>query len=296
MRLLYTAIIILFLFNNIISQHIQSAFLKNGDEIHLDLLPENGLVYNHTIRKGHTVYSLAKYFQISEAEILRVNNLNSERSISINQTVYIPFDHRILFKGENLASIKYGLYIPVYYTVQAKDNLFRISKYLFDQPISSMMKRNKMEDYNLSLGQKLLVGWMPIDTDKIIVKPDDIGAISPNLPVKDTIGLYIKNELFNPDASIQKASRKLSKYKGIAIWDRNSSDKKNMFALHSSAQSNSIIEIYNPLLNRTAYATVVGQIPKQSYPEDVSLIISPKVAEALGALDTRFLVEVKFYQ
>ena len=270
--------------------------MNDGDEIVIDLLPENGLVYNHTIQKGHTAYSLARYFQISTSDILKINNLEESTALNLGQSVVIPFDPRIMFKGTDLGAIKYGIYVPVYYIVKAKDNLFRLSKYIFDQPIDILMQRNNMENYNLTVGQKLLVGWLPIDSDKEVQRPEGIGSISPVLPITDTIGLFIKNELFNPDIAQHRDNRILTKSKGIAIWDRNSSDKENMFALHADAQSKSVIEIYNPLLNRTAYATVVGTIPRESYPADVSVIISPKVAEALGALDTRFLVEVKFYQ
>jgi LysM repeat protein len=289
-------IIAFFFYSNIYSQYIQSSFLNNGDEIVVDLQPENGLVYNHTFRKGSTVYSLSRYFQISVNDILKLNNLQSETSIGLGQAVTVPFDAKLIFKGENLKNIKYGIHIPVYYIVKPKDNLFRICKYYFDQPIESMMKRNNLDDFNLALGQKLLVGWLPIDSDKEISKPTEIGSLETHIEISDTIGLYIKNELFNPDIKEQKENRKLVKSKGIAIWDRTSNDQNNMFALHSEAKSNSIIEIYNPLLNRTAFATVVGGIPSEAYPKDVSLIISPKVAKALGALDSRFLVEVKFYQ
>ncbi|NNF34831.1 MAG: LysM peptidoglycan-binding domain-containing protein [Saprospiraceae bacterium] len=270
--------------------------MNNGDEIVVDLQPENGLVYNHTFQKGNTVYSLSRYFQISIDDILKLNKLQSVTSIGLGQTVTVPFDAKLIFKGENLDNIKYGIYIPVYYEVQAKDNLFRICKYFFDQSIESMMKRNDLKDFNLALGQRLLVGWLPIDSDKEVIKPKEIGSVNSHIEISDTIGLYIKNELFNPDIEEQKDKRKLVKSKGIAIWDKYSNDQNNMFALHSEAMANSIIEIYNPLLNRTAFATVVGGIPTKAYPEDVSLIISPKVAKALGALDSRFLVEVKFYQ
>jgi len=289
-------IIAFFFYTNIYSQYIQSAFLNNGDEIVVDLQPENGLVYNHTFQKGNTVYSLSRYFQISIDDILKLNKLQSVTSIGLGQTVTVPFDAKLIFKGENLDNIKYGIYIPVYYEIKAKDNLFRICKYFFDQSIESMMKRNDLKDFNLALGQRLLVGWLPIDSDKEVIKPKEIGSVESHIEISDTIGLYIKNELFNPDIEEQKDKRKLVRSKGIAIWDKYSDDQNNMFALHSEAMANSIIEIYNPLLNRTAFATVIGGIPTKAYPEDVSLIISPKVAKALGALDSRFLVEVKFYQ
>ena len=84
--------------------------------------------------------------------------------------------------------------------------------------------------------------------------------------------------------------------KGIAIWNQTSSNSKNLFALHPTAKVGTFIEITNPMMNKTVQAKVIGNIPPRTYTDDVSLVISPRVAKMLGVVDRRFRVEVKFQE
>ena len=83
---------------------------------------------------------------------------------------------------------------------------------------------------------------------------------------------------------------------GIALWNKNSVDKENLYAMHKTAKINSLIEIYNPLLKRKAFAKVIGNIKPGLYPDDISLIVTPRVAQSLGMKDKRFRVVMKFYE
>ncbi len=84
--------------------------------------------------------------------------------------------------------------------------------------------------------------------------------------------------------------------KGIAIWNQSSTDSKNLFALHSTAKVGTYIEITNPMMNKTVQAKVIGNIPPRTYTDDVSLVISPRVAKSLGVVDRRFLVKIKYQE
>ena len=298
MRKYYFAIITLFFLSEVsVSQDIHMPIMDVNNKIILDLIPESGLVYIHTIQKGHTIYSLAKTFQIKVDDIKVINKISENNILNLGQIVHVPFDIESMNVNGNLDTITNGFYIPVIYQVKAKDNLFRLCKYIFDQPIANMMTRNKVTNYDLSLGQELIVGWLPIESNRRVDQPERIGSVlNTKEKIIDTTGIYTKNELFNPELKVQKPKRILQKHKEVALWDKSSKDNSTMFAMHINAAINSIIEIYNPLQNRTAYATVVGSVPTEVYPEGTNLIISPKVAKALGALDSRFLVEVKYYQ
>ena len=50
------------------------------------------------------------------------------------------------------------------------------------------------------------------------------------------------------------------------------------------------------MLNRKVIAKVVGNLPPKAHKKNVDLIISPKVAETLGAVDKRFYVQVRFIE
>lgn len=89
---------------------------------------------------------------------------------------------------------------------------------------------------------------------------------------------------------------KLMENKGIAIWRNNGFGKNKMFALHATARINSYIELDNPMMDRVVYAKVVGNIPPNTYPEEVKVIISPKTASNLGVLDQRFFIKMKYLE
>ena len=80
------------------------------------------------------------------------------------------------------------------------------------------------------------------------------------------------------------------------MWNKEGSDKVNSFVLHATAKINSVIELYNPLTKRTTYAKVIAHIPANTYSSDISILISPKVAERLGALDDRFQIKMTYYK
>jgi hypothetical protein len=83
--------------------------------------------------------------------------------------------------------------------------------------------------------------------------------------------------------------------RGIAYWNK-SSQSSELFVMHDEAKVNTQIELYNPLVNKRIIATVVARIPGNAYPEDINLVLSPAVARNLGAFDSRFYVEMKYYK
>ena len=64
--------------------------------------------------------------------------------------------------------------------------------------------------------------------------------------------------------------------------------------MHRKAPIGSIIALFNPMTNRTVYAVVIAAMPESIYSEDVAVVVSPRVAQLLGAKDARFYVKVKY--
>lgn len=83
---------------------------------------------------------------------------------------------------------------------------------------------------------------------------------------------------------------------GIAIWDREEGDRENLFVMHDKAKPNSYIRLRHPVTNKEVTAMVLCPIPKGIHGDNVSIILSPAVALALGALNTTFKIEMDYYQ
>lgn len=284
-------------------------FSHNGnanqiDEIILKVNINNQPFIETNLKKGQTIYYLARQYNTDVKSIAMVNDLSDLASLQIGQAIKVPINPAIIFSENPNTIPPLQNRTPVFYIVKPKETLYRISKVYFDQPIENIMNLNNFTSFDLTVGQKIQLGWIlhPVKPEQLKLQEELTSSLEEkpsddsNEEVKDTINLYIKNKLFSKVDSLDKSESSIIKSrKEIAIWDKTAPNNDHMFALHRDAKKNSIIEIHNPLLNRTAFATVIGRVPPDSYTEDVTLIISPEVAKALGALDSRFMVEVKFY-
>jgi LysM repeat protein len=286
---------------------------------------ESSYFYHHEIQKGQSLYALSRIFNVSISRLYEINNLDTEAIIDIGQQIKVPINDDYLYKGVSLVGLKFGHYIPVYYKTKPKDNLFRISRVYFHQPIENLSKRNNLVDNNLALGQDILIGWLPIGSatpveneDEFVENfddpeslPDLTNPVSPstidlNLEIAESVSTETKSDSFmHVDMAPEGFNLSLlgsltySKYmkeikrSEVANWDNTMPDNGMVYVLHKDAILDSFIDLYNPLVRRSVRAKVIGRIPYGAYTNDVSLVLSPHTAKQLGALDNRFKVEVK---
>ena len=296
---------------------------------------QNGdFIYVHKIKKGETIYRLAKLFKLRVKEIFEINPHVQNTIISIGEKISFPIKNKIISTQKELTGDEKNP-IPVVYRVRQKENIFRISRIYFDQPMENLIVRNKIQGLDISTGQKLTIGWImkgsieqaiqPVATpqqqdvfEKIIQKSKDEQKYSEseNLPVKTIVKVDLEeakiiNSIQQDEASSKGESNSHRKFtkkieakptytvrttKGLAIWKKDSADMENLFALHPTARVNTMIEITNPMLNRKVLAKVIGNLPENSYPKAVQLVVSPRVASELGVIDTRFFVEIRYLE
>lgn len=342
MQYRFTFLLLITIITGAYSQQSSNPMIDQGSEVLIDRLPENDFYYTHIIQKGQTVYSLARTFKTSVSEIYAMNNLSANSPIDIGQTVKVPFATDALYTEKSSASLPNNKYVPVYYMAQPKETLYGIGKTYFGQDVATFAKRNRIDGTSISIGQKLLIGWLPLNDEGTVVKVnttvsksnetvatnnEDLGAqqrplrekfittiVTPesmtekeketNVPdpskIMDEIATAseeipdsLATKLETPITEIAPTT-KIRRTRGIGIWEREGPSKEKAFVLHHTAKKGSMIELYNPQLNLRTTAKVVGRIPLGTYPSDVSVIMSRKVAASLGALDTRFMVELTF--
>jgi peptidoglycan DL-endopeptidase CwlS len=150
---------------------------------------------DHIVKKGETVYSISKHYQISIDHLVKENNLKNNH-IFIGQKLKIAFSEKGTYevmKSDTLHSIAKRHHISVeelkkhnglksntikigqtltvpsdthtpqaemgiteYYTVAAGDTLWSISK-RFDVPFSTLKKANQLVVEEVFVGQKLFI-------------------------------------------------------------------------------------------------------------------------------------------
>ena len=99
-------------------------------------IPLNNVLGNYIVKKGDTLYSIAKRYKLSVDELKRINNLINN-TLSIGQVLKLKDDNNV-------------------YVVKKGDTLYGISK-LFNTSIEELKKINNLENNILSIGQSLII-------------------------------------------------------------------------------------------------------------------------------------------
>lgn len=321
MRQIYTFILLLGCITGIYSQQSNHPMIDQGHMVVVDLSPENEFFYTHTFEKGHTVYSLARIFGVANTKIYQANRLSSQTPIGIGQTVKVPLNvnHLITTFSSSIDIQR----IPVYYYAKPKETLYRIAKVYLNQDINRFAQRNQLKSTDISVGQRFLIGWLRSDdnsatalslakdhslhradivtpeqldvtTDQVVPQPSQI--IEDIESAETTTEVEMDTDSTTIAADMDDTPVVYEKERGIAIWDRNSKVNTMSVALHATAKRNTIIVLTNPQMGLTTTARVIGPIPPNTYTDDVTVIVSKKVAESIGALDTRFMVDLTYQE
>ena len=136
---------------------IELASLNNikGDNLQINqelLIPDNSgtnpnTMFFYTVKKGDTLYSIAKKYNTSVSEILKLNYM-TDPSLTIGQVLRIP---EMYTKEEDM-------YLPQYisYIVQKNDTLYSIAK-KFNLDIEALKKDNSLTSTNILPGQILKI-------------------------------------------------------------------------------------------------------------------------------------------
>ena len=136
---------------------IELASLNNikGDNLQINqelLIPDNSgtnpnTMFFYTVKKGDTLYSIAKKYNTSVSEILKLNYM-TDPSLTIGQVLRIP---EMYTKEEDM-------YLPQYtsYIVQKNDTLYSIAK-KFNLDIETLKKDNSLTNNTILPGQILQI-------------------------------------------------------------------------------------------------------------------------------------------
>ena len=113
--------------------------------------PNNMFMY--TVKKGDTLYSIARKYSTTVNEIIKLNNLKST-SLSIGQVLRIPEEYT---KEEDMVLPEF-----INYTVVKEDTLYSIAN-KYNISVDKIIKDNQLESANLYPGQNLKIETTTIE-------------------------------------------------------------------------------------------------------------------------------------
>ena len=108
---------------------------------------------SYTIKKGDSLYNIAKNYNISVDEIMKDNGLTTN-TLSVGQVLKIRTDDNEIMEclgaGYNETSSN------LTYTVKSKDNLYSIAK-MFNTSVDTIKKKNNLTSNIIQIGQVLKI-------------------------------------------------------------------------------------------------------------------------------------------
>ena len=116
----------------------------------------------YIVKRGDTLYSIAKENNTTIEEIKNINNLNSNILI-INQEIKIPESKKETISEDDI----YDTYI-----VSKGDSIYGIAK-KFNININDLIKINNLDDLTIQINQKLLVPKLNSNEEIYIVEKGD---------------------------------------------------------------------------------------------------------------------------
>ncbi len=245
-------------------------------------MDHTGLVLIESLEPGMTLYGLSRKYNVSIDSILAANPDLDPTAIPLGYPVNIPvYPSSLSFSSPTTPEVGIGLY----YHVQPKETLYRISKVFLGVRPETISTLNPTVDQGLSIGQILHIGWYIPSANKppFAASPTSMDLDSTLLKPKD----------FKLDAHLE--GNKIHEQKGLAVW-KPGNVNAHFYVLHSTARVGSYMEITNPMLKRTITAKVAGHIPPGLYQSHVGIVVSPSTARALGVLDQQFYARWRYVE
>ena len=179
---------------------------------------------------------------------------------------------------------------PTQYKVSAGETLYSIAK-RFNTTVEDIVNLNGLKSNSISPGQVLLV---KSNTPSSTTAPPTTQPVDNAVATRDST-----SPVSVPDSSHHIDANRFGIYekdeKGVATWmDDDGLDPNKMLVLHKTAPIGTVIKITNVMTNRTTFAKVVGRFTDTEQTKDVVIVMTKNVAQALGALDKRFQVNLSY--
>lgn len=266
-------------------------------------------VTEHTVKPKEYLGVIAKQYDVTVEEIKELNGLSSN-NLQIGQVLKIPAKGTPVQNETPVVANKSIENKPVEskpveskpatvvnnavsskteptfeHVVAANETIYSIAQ-KYQLTTYQLKTYNNLTSNDLTIGQKLIIkGEKPAPV---------VAANNDNTDEEPTEGT---GTLKNPNLKRPAATYGLNRIeeKGTGVWITDTDlDPNKMLILHRTAPVGTIIQITNPMTNRSTFAKVVGKFTENETTKDVIIVMTKAVADAVGALDKRFFCTLTY--
>lgn len=252
----------------------------------------------HKLEPKDNYYSIGRRYNIKPAVIIQ---FNSNASMRVGQIIKVPTELPFVSAAPAVTSAPTAQNTATgdvtEYKVSAGETLYAISR-RFNVKVEDIISQNNLKSNSLTPGQILkikqappaaapapvaveqTVAQLPAKRDSTIVsQTDSVAATAERRLPANRYGITERNE------------------RGVATYMDDAGlglDASKKLVLHRTAPIGTVLKITNPMTNRTTFAKVVGSFTENAATKDVLVVLTKSAADALGALDKRFQVNISY--
>jgi LysM repeat protein len=260
----------------------------------------------HKLEPKDNYYSIGRRYNIKPSVIIQYN---PNASLRVGNIVKVPTEQPFVSASpqQQVASTTTGNAAAgaTEYKVSAGETLYAISK-RFNVKVEDIISQNNLKSNNLVPGQILQIKSAastvaspvstPVNTSAPVAVQQNTAITYPakrdSTTVTQTDSATVERRLPSNRYGITERSEK-----GVATYMDNAGlglDPNKKLVLHRTAPIGTVLKITNPMTNRTTFAKVVGTFTDNESTKDVVIVLTKSAADALGALDKRFHVNISY--
>lgn len=263
----------------------------------------------HVVAEKETLFSISRLYGVAVDDIKKWNNL-TDNALSLGQELVIKSQTTVQSAGIDtpLRTAK------VTHTVAAKETMYSITRQ-YGITVDQLREWNSLQNDELKVGQTLFVSQPMNGTVKQSAPTQTITQVQTETnpvtqqvaPVIEKINVPITTpvEKTVPPPAEKTSTIKISesvsgtdevRETGLAELIEGTEGNRKYLALHRTAPSGTILKIRNEMNNREVFVRVMGKLPETAPNDKLVIKISKSAYDKLGAIDSRFRVEVTYYK
>jgi len=249
--------------------------------------PSNG--NTHIVGEKETLFSISRQYGITIDELKQWNNL-SDNALALGQELVIKKKNTLAVSAP--LEIKSGRTV---HTVAAKETMFSITRQ-YGITVDQLREWNSLSSDELKIGQTLYVAQPVYNQTQSSTTTQSVTTQTPITqtqtpviinPIESTPTIKISEGVRGSDEVIES---------GLAELIEGTEGNRKYLALHRTAPIGTILRIKNEMNSREVFVRVMGKLPDTGLTDKLVIKISKSAYDRLGAIDSRFRVEVTYYK
>jgi LysM repeat protein len=241
----------------------------------------------HTVKPKEYLGVIAKQYGVTVEDLKSINGLTSN-NLQIGQVLKIPVNTAVQQPAITTpaATVTVPVVPPVRTSEPTFEHVVKANETIYAIAQKYRLTTYQLKTYNNLTSNELTVG------QKLIIKGEKPVAVNEDVDTNDISGT-LKNPSLRRPAAVYGLNR--IEEKGTAVWISDPDLNPNkMLILHRTAPIGTIIQVTNPMTNRSTFAKVVGKFTENETTKDVIVVMTKAVADAVGALDKRFFCNLTY--